>query len=70
MSKSDTCPHCKLAGWKKRKFEQHAIQTYGQEVIQTKNSGTVTLRYKRCLNCAYKWITEEKYLKDVGANGG
>ena len=64
MSKTDSCPACHLKGWKRKKFENKPILTYGAEKIPSPKGGII-FRYKRCLNCNHRWITKEDYWKDV-----
>lgn len=61
------CPKCKNIGWKKSKFEKKPVIPYGVERIKT-HDGEITIRYKRCLQCNYKFRTMEKFDGDVKEN--
>lgn len=61
---SDLCPKCRNIGWVPTKFENVPVVMYGSEIIAT-HKGNIVFRYKRCLNCGFRWISKEEFYREV-----
>ena len=58
------CPQCKNKGFKKSADVPYQSRTY-KVTHYCSGKGKITHRYRICTMCGFKWVTEEKYLRNV-----